>query len=116
MAEPVRWPFALRTQLGDEGVSALLAAQREWKEDVLTTATDRFERRLVDECAKLRVEMAGFRADLTSQIKETEVLLRQDMMVVRQDMAGSRTDILRWAFAFWIGQVVAVGGLFAAMG
>ena len=115
MAEPVRWPFALRQHVGDDGVAALMAAQREWKEDVLTTATDRYQRRLVDECATLRVEMAGFRTDLGSQVKEMEVLLRQDMMVVRQEMAGSRTGILRWAFAFWIGQVVAIGGLLAAM-
>lgn len=95
-------------------MAALLAAQKEWKEDVLTTATDRYERRLVDECAKVRVEMAGFRADLTAQIKESEILLRQDMMALRQEMSGSRTETLRWAFAFWIGQVAAIGGLFAA--
>lgn len=105
MAEPVRWPFVLRDRIGDEGVAALMAVQKEWKEDVLTTATDRFERRLVDECAKLRIEMAGLRVDL----KGSETTLSQAI-------AASRTEILRWSFAFWIGQVVAIVGLFLSKG
>lgn len=98
MAEPVRWPLALRQHLGDDGVAALLAAQKEWKEDVLTTATDRFERRLVEECAKLRIEIGTFRADLVAQITST------------------RAEILRWSFAFWVGQMAAIVGLFLSRG
>lgn len=109
MAEPVCWPFVLRDRIGDEGVAALMAAQKEWKEDVLTTVTDRFERRLVDECAKLRIEMAGLRGDLVAQVKGSETTLSQAM-------AATRTEILRWSFAFWIGQVVAIVGLFLSKG
>jgi hypothetical protein len=98
MAEPVRWPFALRHHIGDDGVAGLLAAQKEWKDDVLTTAADRFEVRLVEECAKLRLEMAGLRVDLN------------------QSMAATRTEIVRWSFAFWIGQIVAIVGLFFSKG
>ncbi len=87
MAEPVRWPFALRQHVGDDGVAALLAAQKEWKEEVLTTATDRFEWRLAEECALLR-----------------------------QDFAASRTEMLRWSFVFWIGQVASIAALFFARG
>lgn len=105
MREPVRWPFVLRDRIGDEGVAALLAAQKEWKEDVLTTATDRFERRLVEECATLRLEMAALRVD----IKGSETALSHAM-------AANRTEILRWSFAFWIGQVVAIVGLFVSEG
>lgn len=108
MAEPVRWRFVLRDRIGDEGVAALMAAQKEWKEDVLT-ATDRFERRLVDECAKLRIEMAGLRGDLVAQVKGSETTLSHAM-------AATRTEILRWSFAFWIGQVVAIVGLFLSKG
>ncbi len=109
MAKPVRWPFALRPHLGDEGVAALLAAQKEWKDDVLTTATDRFERRLAEECALLRVEMAALRAETSTQIKGTEALLRQDF-------AAGRADMFRWSFVFWIGQVGTIAAIFFARG
>lgn len=109
MGEPVRWPFALRQHLGDEGAAALLAAQREWKDDVLTTATDRYERRLVDECGKLRVEMADLRVDLVSRIQGSEIALTRAM-------AATRTEILRWSFVFWIGQVAAIVALFVSKG
>lgn len=116
MAEPVRWPFALRPHIGDDGVAALMAAQKEWKADVLTTATDRFERRLVDECSKLRIEMAGFRGDLAMQVGDLAVQIKESESALRQEIASTRTENIRWSFAFWIGQVLAIVGLFLAKG
>jgi hypothetical protein len=48
----------------------------EWKKDVLESATDRFERRLTEETGKLRV-----------------------------DMSRMETRLIRWMFAFWLGQL-----------
>jgi hypothetical protein len=56
---------------------------------VLTTATERFERRLSDETAKLRVEIANLGSGL------------------RQEMAKDRFELLKWMFVFWIGQLAA---------
>ena len=53
---------------------------------MLSVATERFGRVVAEESAKLRVELAGFRA-----------------------------EILKWSFLFWIGQVAAVAGLLAFM-
>jgi len=75
----------------------------EWKKDVLETAADRFERRLTEESAGLRLEMAGLRADLKSEI-----------WLLKSDMARQHTSVIRWMFAFWIGQLgftVAVVGV-----
>jgi len=81
---------ALRERLGDEGTLGLLdlfvQAGREWKDEVLASASDRFARTLVEETGKLRVLIAEQRAEL-----------------------------LKWSFIFWIGQVAAMAALLAFM-
>lgn len=73
----------LREKFGDDGLldlHAMLDAHgREWKTDVLETATDRFERRLTEEISSVRV-----------------------------DLAAMRVSILRWMFAFWVAQLGAM--------
>ena len=34
---------------------------------------------------------------------------------LRAEMAAMRADLIKWMFAFWIGNVVAVGGLIVGM-
>ena len=63
----------------------------------LTQATDRFERRLVEETSKLRVEM------------------HQGFAGLRQEMAALRVDTLRWSFVLWIGQGAAMAGILATI-
>ncbi|MBZ5560135.1 MAG: hypothetical protein LAO77_22995 [Acidobacteriia bacterium] len=100
-----RIPAALRKQLGDDatfGLVELLDADRkEWSDQVLSVATDRFERRLTEEVSALRV-------DLTRE-------LHQGLTSVRQEIATTRVDMLKWSFVFWIGQVAAMAGLMALM-
>lgn len=100
-----RIPGAVRARLGDEatfGLLELLADERkDWSEQVLTMASERFERRLAQELAALRTEFAN--------------TLNEGLTAVRQEIAASRVDMLRWSFVFWIGQVAAVAGLFALL-
>ncbi len=138
-------PGQLAERLGPEGTAGLVRVlneafedQRErWSEQVLSLAAERFERRLSEETSKLRVEMAqGFasvrqemsahREALREQISGQGGALRQEMGALRQDMANlevrlfremsaNRVEALRWSFAFWIGQLVAMAGLLAFM-
>ena len=64
---------------------------------MLTIATDRFELRLTQESALVRKEM------------------HDGLSVIRGDLASVRVEILRWSFAFWIGQIAAIGALIALM-
>ena len=84
----------LRDRLGDETTFALLqlleAEHAAWSERVLSLAVERFERRLAEEIAGLRVA------------------------VVREIHDG-RVDTLKWAFVFWIGQVAAFAAVLAFM-
>jgi hypothetical protein len=82
--------------------------QRTWSDEVLNIGAERFERRLAETASGQRV-----------QIAESEARLRQELsgMEVRsvREVAASRVDLLKWSFVFWIGQVVAVSAVMAAM-
>ena len=100
-----RVPSALRTRLGDGGTFGLIELldtdRKEWSEHVLSVAADRFERRLTEEISHFREEIReGLHNGLTS---------------VRQEIATTRVEMLKWTFVFWIGQVAAMAGLLAYM-
>ena len=83
MAVPAHGEYpTLQQKLGDDGVLDLHymidSRGREWKNDVLETATDRFERRLT-----------------------------QEGSLIRQEVTATRISILRWMFAFWIANLTA---------
>ena len=94
-------PAALRSRFGEDGTLAFLdvltSAGDEWREDVLETATERFERRVMEETGGIRQEMSAFRLDMT------------------RELAKIRVEWLRWSFVFWMGQVAALGGMLALL-
>jgi hypothetical protein len=73
----------------------------------MTQCGERFERRLVEETSKLRLETRQLRGEVREGFGE----LRREMADVRREMAEGRFELLKWAFAFWVGQLAAVGGI-----
>jgi hypothetical protein len=98
---PVRITGALLEKLGEPAAvelhGILEARQLESREALMTLCAERFERRLVEELARLRVDMA------------------QGFGGIRQEMADGRFDLVKWSFIFWLGQVVAIGGIVAVL-
>jgi hypothetical protein len=96
-----RIPVALRARLGDEATFGLIelfdSERKDWSEHVLCVAADRFERRLTEEISALRVEV------------------HDGLSSVRQELATTRVEMLKWSFLFWVGQVAAMAGLLAFM-
>lgn len=94
-------PVALRERLGADATGGLVHlldhALREGRADVIAACTERFERRLVEEVAGVRVQLAQVEGAL------------------RQEMAAGRVELLKWCFLFWIGQVVAMTGIIGVM-
>ena len=90
-------PEALSERLGIEATAALgdlfKLEVRDMTEAVLMRTTDRFERRLVEEVSKLRVEML------------------QGNAALRADLRDQKFELLKWSFLFWVGQVVTVAAL-----
>lgn len=61
----------------------------------MTACTDRID---------TRIERFALREDLLKGLSE-----------IRKEMADLRVELLRWSFAFWIGQVAATAGLMALL-
>lgn len=80
---------------------------------------ERFERRIVEETSKLRVELAGVEVRLTDRIGQTESALRQDIsgleLRMERSMGALRSDLLKWSFLFWIGQVAVMTAVISAL-
>src|SRR5262249_26906108 len=85
-------PEALRERLGREATLGLLELVETkpmvWSDRVLSIAVERFERRLAE-------EIATFRGAIVREINDV------------------RVDVIRWMFAFWVGQFFAFAGLLA---
>jgi hypothetical protein len=90
-------PSVLSVRLGadaSKGLGELIEAQRtDWSAHVLTIAGERFERRLVEETAKLRVEISTLGSEL------------------RQEVAKDRFELLKWMFLFWVSQLAAMSAI-----
>jgi hypothetical protein len=87
-------PPALRERLGHDATIGLLeyvdSEHMAWSERVLSVGVDRFERRLAEELAQLRVTLV-------------------------REIHDGRVETFKWAFLFWIGQVAAIAALLAFM-
>jgi hypothetical protein len=100
-----RVPAALQERLGIEGTSGLLQlldrTHREWRDDVIAASSDRFERRLVEEIAAVRVQIAQVDASIRRDMADMGASIRRDMATmgaeIRQEMAtmgaGIRQDM-----------------------
>ncbi|HEY0872720.1 MAG TPA: hypothetical protein VGD94_04555 [Vicinamibacterales bacterium] len=138
-------PAALRQRLGPDATVDLVELfdrfHSETKESMIAACTERFERRLVEEVAGVRFQLAktesGLRQELTKlgaelrqEMTQLGAELRQDMTQLgadlrqenaqamaglRQEIATGRVELFKWCFLFWIGQVLAIGGMMAVM-
>ncbi len=103
---------AVRERLGEEATNGLVdwmqSRQDVWSDDVLSTASERFERRLTESLSGLRVEMHEGFGGLRQEIAES-------LAAVRQELTDVGVEILKWSFLFWVGQLAAMAGLLAFM-
>lgn len=91
--------IALRQRLGDDGAHELGEYVEHrgdaWRKDVTTACTERID---------VREERFALREDLI-----------QGLSAIREEMAALRVELLRWSFAFWVGQVATTAGLMALL-
>jgi hypothetical protein len=127
-------PAPLRERLGPEATGGLLhlleLSYGEWRAEVIAACTERFERRLVEEVAGLRVQIAQTEAVLRRDMVEMGAEIRQEMAQmgadirrevaqmggdIRQEIATGRVEMLKWCFLFWIGQLVTIASIVGIM-
>lgn len=121
---------ALRERLGEPATADLLdlfdRSHKEWLADVTGVVGDRFERRLVEETSKLRIETTQGFAAVRQEMTDGFAAVRQDMTngfaalrqemtdgfaSIRKELAEQRFEILKWVFLFWVGQFFAIASL-----
>ena len=115
-------PKVLREKLGDEGVEALLQvlnlSNEDLKKDVITLAEKKFEKRLVEEISKLRVEMgeklSEMRSEFSEEISKLRVEFSEKIAEVDKRISSTYANIIKWMFIFWIGQIGAILGILFA--
>lgn len=94
----------LRDKLGPEASQDLGTAFEEVHKQMLTTAAERFDSRLVSVEYNLRLEMTRIETGL-------HVAIAEGLATVRTDVSDVRAGVLRWSFLFWIGQFTAIAAL-----
>lgn len=86
-------PRPLRTKLGEEASDALIdlmnKANTRQKEDILVYVEEKFERRLSEEISRVNER-------------------------ITEEISSTRTDLIKWMFIFWIGQIGAILGILFA--
>lgn len=92
------------------------------RDDILSTATDRFERRLSEESGKLRTEIAQLRVDMVTQGSEIRMEVAQLRLDMTEQFAASKLDaeakhreLLKWALVFWVGQAASTAAIVSAL-
>lgn len=87
-------PKALRERLGDEAVESFILLLKEIdhesRKDALVLAEEKFERRLSEEVASLKVYIGDVKSELEAKI------------------ANMKADLIKWMFLFWAGQIVVL--------
>jgi hypothetical protein len=101
-------------------------------DQLLATATDRFERRLSEEIGGVRVamveqnaatrqEISNLRVEMSGQDAATRVEIAKLQLDMSGQFADSRVhtearhrELLKWALVFWVGQAAAVAGIVSA--
>jgi len=95
---------ALKPMAHDENENAMLV--------------ERVERRLTEECGKVRVEMAQLRgelktdmAELRGDMRELRAEMRADMSDLRAEMVRGNTAMLKWLLVFFVSQTAALAAI-----
>jgi hypothetical protein len=85
---------------------AALRVMTEHDDEMLERATERFERRLAEECGKLRVEIASANGSLRAEIA-------QGFGALRAEMIDRNAELLKWVLVQAAALIGVVAGLLA---
>jgi hypothetical protein len=108
--EIARLGAALRTEMAD--------IRADLRETIAAQGAD-LRREMAAQGADLRQALAAQGADLRQAMAAQGADLRHEMAGLRadlrQEIAAGRVELFKWCFLFWIGQVLAIGGLMSVM-
>ncbi len=130
MTRVITLPGSLRNKLGDEASEALINMFNEYgqgqKEDVIEAVEQRFEKTVVQVKSELKIEIEQVKSELKIEIEQVKAELKIEIEQVKAELKIDiarveikleqiKTDLIRWLFLFWIGQMGVVIGLIFAL-
>ena len=95
-------------------------------DDPMPLVTERFERRLGEECGRLRLDMTEqfgkvradmatdngrLRAEIATEFGKVRTEMADGFGVVRADMISRNADLLKWLLVFFAAQTTAIAAL-----
>jgi glycerol-3-phosphate dehydrogenase len=137
-------PKPLREKLGDEAVDSLVEllnkSEEKAKEDVIALSEDKFERRLSEETTEVKAKISGLedkferrlseeiskinhtiskiRVEISTLEEKFERRLSEEISKLRVELlekiSSSYTNVIKWMFIFWIGQIGTILGILFA--
>ncbi|KWT85556.1 LA_3696 family protein [Candidatus Magnetominusculus xianensis] len=100
-------PRSLRERLGDDASDAFATLINDIdlsaRKDAIVIAEERFERRLVEEASKLRLEIGKVNERITEESGKLQIEIEK----LRAETANTKAENIKWMFLFWIGQLAA---------
>ncbi|HEY6082064.1 MAG TPA: hypothetical protein VIU45_01325 [Chitinophagaceae bacterium] len=61
--------------------------------------------------AKTLVDFVETKIDKTLADKTAFHATKEDVALLKEDIARAKSDMIKWAFVFWVGQLAAMFGL-----
>jgi len=102
-------PRILREKLTEEGAEALVElinnAEDKMKDDIIEYSEEKFERRLVEVVSELRISLERRVSEVEKKMYEIKSDLEVKISEVEKKMANYHSDIIKWMFIFWAGQI-----------
>ncbi|MBF0487472.1 MAG: DUF1640 domain-containing protein [Nitrospirae bacterium] len=120
-------PRSIRERLGDEASEDFATLINDIdlgaRKDAIAIAEERFERRLVEETGKLRVdigklnerisvEIGNVNGRISVEVGKLNERISEETGKLRVEIANCKADIIKWMFLFWIGQTAVMVALF----
>ncbi|MEO5360651.1 MAG: hypothetical protein H7843_09400 [Nitrospirota bacterium] len=104
-------PRSVREHLGDAASEDLAALINDIdigaRKDAIAIAEERFGRRLVEESAKLRVEIGKINERITLEIGKVNERISEETGKLHIELEKYSKENVKWMFLFWIGQLAA---------
>lgn len=113
----------------NSGIGAV-SVMTERDDEVIQFATEKFERRLAEECGSLRVDMASefgkvrldmatesgkLRTEMQQGFGGIRVEMHQGFGAIRVEMADRNADLLKWLLVYGATQTAALAGVIALL-
>jgi hypothetical protein len=100
-----------RAKIIAEGFAQLESKYPDLKNVSTKTDLSETELRLMKEIEATRLQIKDMDIKFSKDMKEMEIKLSKDIAETRVEIKETKSDLLKWSFAFWISQIGVIAGI-----